>query len=279
MEALAGHCSVQTFYMNSKKIKQSDKIEAVGLEAKAFIDKNQPDIVIVSDDNAVEYVLKEHYRNHRIPFVFCGINNSGKRYGLPYSNTSGMVEIAPTKLFLEQLLHQQPTQDHVAYLTTQGTTVQQNIAAFHKVVKNLNIKSSTFQAHNQEDWRELYQRLQTQPDVNIIILGNFVAFPKWDHQTNLEWIKMHNHKLSIATQEWMMPYVAIGMTKSASEQGKWAGESAVTILKGTPINQLSIVPNQQFQTWINPQLAKPVQAQIPQKIMNQAVHYQKGAVQ
>lgn len=265
--------------MDSKKLKQSDQIEAVGLEAKAFIDKNQPDIVIVSDDNAAEYVLKEHYRNHRIPFVFCGVNNSGKRYGLPYSNTSGMVEIAPTKLFLEQLLHQQPTQDHVAYLTTQGTTVQQNIAAFHEVVKNLNIKSSTFQAHNQEDWRALYQRLQAQPDVNIIILGNFVAFPKWDHQINLEWIERHNHKLSIATQEWMMPYVAIGMTKSASEQGKWAGESAATILKGTPINQLSIVPNQQFQTWINPQLAKPVQAQIPQNIMNQAIHYQEGTAQ
>lgn len=272
-QQLKGQCSVDTFYMDTKKIQESEKLAQIGLKAKQFIEKKDPDIVIISDDNAVKYVLAAHYRNHDLPFVFCGINNTGKLYQLPYSNTSGMIEIAPTRVLLEQLLHSHPNQNHVVYLSTQGATAEQNVQAFHKIAISLNIKSSAYLAANQEEWRKLYKKLQEDPQIHIIILGNFVAFPKWNHQTNLDWILQHNHKLSIATQKWMMPYVALGLTKSADEQGAWAGKTASAVLSGIPIHQISTVPNQLFQTWINSAIAKPVENRIPLRLLNQAIPY------
>lgn len=275
-QQLEYQCHLKTFYMNSAQIQNSDQLEQLGLKAKEAIEKNNPDIVIVSDENAVKYVLEAYFRNHSLPFVFCGLNNSGKLYGLPYSNTTGMLEIAPTKTFLELLLRSHFKKPHVAYLTTQGTTASKNIQGFHQAVKLLKVNSSTFRAYDQQDWRQLYRQLQENSDVNIIILGNFIALPEWDSQRNLQWVKMHQQKLTISTQIEMMPYAALGMTKSATEQGTWAGKTALAVLNDVPINQLSIVPNQQFTTWINPLLSATVQDQIPRRIMNQAIHFNQA---
>ncbi|GKT12765.1 MAG: hypothetical protein ISEC1_P1745 [Thiomicrorhabdus sp.] len=272
-EQLKEVCTLNIYYMDSKKTQSQDKLSEIALKAKDFIEKNTPNIVIISDDNAVKYVLAKYYKDHSLPFIFCGINNTSKLYKLPYSNATGMIEVAPTKALLEQLLYNQPNQIHVAYLTTQGATAKQNVKAFHNVADYLNIKSSAFLAGSQEKWRKHYKRLQEDPNVNIIILGNFVAFPEWDHQQNIDWIKANNHKLSIATQKWMMPYVALGLTKSASEQGAWAGKTARAVLNGFPIEQIPIVPNQLFQTWINTQIASPVQDKIPLRLINQATPF------
>lgn len=263
-------CRVSTFYMDTKKIQQTSKLVEKGLEAKAFIEQLTPDIVIISDDNAAQYVLASHFRNHRTPFVFCGINNSAKPYQLPYSNTSGMLEIAPTEILLEQIIPQRLNQKHIAYLTTQGATADQNIIAFNDISKTLNIHSAAYQAQDQVEWRQLYKQLQEDPEIDIIILGNYVAFPKWDRQENIDWIQKHNQKLTVATQKWMMPYVALGMTKSATEQGAWAGKTAAAVLSGVPINLIATVPNQLFQTWINPLISEPVETKIPKNMINQA---------
>jgi len=71
-------CSVKTFYKKKKKILDIPTLEQLGLNAKAFIDSHRPNVVIVSDDDAVKYVLQRHYRNHTLPFVFCGLNNGGE---------------------------------------------------------------------------------------------------------------------------------------------------------------------------------------------------------
>ncbi len=276
-QQLKNKCRLKTFYMNSKKIKNDVKLADVGLLAKNFIEESQPDVVIVSDDNAVKYVLQPYFKNHKLPFVFCAINNTAKHYGLPYQNTTGMIEIAPTKFLLQQILSMGSGHLHVAYLTTLGNTANNNIADFHKIINQLNLKSSAYQAHNQKQWRSLYRQLQEDPDVSIIILGNYVAFPHWNAETNLQWVKKYNQKITLAAQPWMMPYVAFGMTKSPDEQGQWAALTALEILQGTPIELLEIIPNQQVQTWINKQLIKPVEHLIPPQLLSQAVVYQENS--
>ena len=275
-QQLKNKCRIKTFYMNSKKVKSPEKLHEIGLLAKNFIEESLPDVVIISDDNAAEYVLEAHFKNHHLPFVFCAINNSAKHYGLPYKNTTGMIEVAPTQSLLQQILSMNSGKNHVAYLTTQGNTAAQNIAEFHNIVQQLHIKSSAYQAHTQEDWRTLYRQLQQDPDVTIIILGNYVAFPRWDAQVNQAWVKQYNQKLTLATQPWMMPYAAFGITKSSDEQGQWAALTALEILNGTPIDQLETVANQQAEILINKRLAQAVENLIPKQLMRQAIVYQEA---
>lgn len=274
---LKPYCQTQSFYMDSKQIQDQNALIEIGLRAKNFIEERKPDIVIVSDDNAVQHVLVPHFKNHRLPFIFCGINNSSKKYNLPFNNTTGMIEIAPTQALLEHLLPSLPPQSKIGYLTTEGITADQNIEAFNKTLKRLQLKTITHQAKNQEEWRKVYRKWQQADDIGLIVLGNFVAFKQWDIEENLQWVAKHQQKLSIATQKWMMPYVAIGMTKSAHEQGTWAGSAAQAVLTGTPISQIPIVPNQTFQTWVNPVLANRFMDKIPQQLLNQAITFHEKA--
>jgi ABC-type uncharacterized transport system substrate-binding protein len=263
--------------MSSKKVQKTEKLEKIGLYAKKFIEENHPEVVIVSDDNAIKYVLKNHYKDSKIPFVFCGLNNSGKDYLLPYSNTTGMVEKNPREKLLKLLFNQNPAKTHVVLMTTLGTTASRDVAAFHELVKKLQIESSAFEIHNQEDWRKIYKQLQEDPNVDIIYFSNRAAFKEWDHKKNLEWILQHNNKITFTTQDWMMPYVAIGMNKIAGEQGIWAGEAALEILNGTPPSVLEVVPSQNYQLWINPLIAKPFKNLLPDNISSQAtIYYERG---
>ena len=88
-------CELKQFDMNTKRNKDQSYIEQKALEAKALIEAWRPDVVITADDNAAKYTIKPFYKDHVIPFVFCGINWTVEEYGFPYQNVTGMIEIAP----------------------------------------------------------------------------------------------------------------------------------------------------------------------------------------
>jgi len=272
-QSLKGKCRLKTFYMNSKKVFDYQKMEKIALYAVEFIEQNKPDVVIVSDDNAIKYVLKDHYKESNLPVVFCGPNHTITQYQLPYPNTTGMIEKDPTERLLKLLFNLTPSKTHVTFLTTRGISADKDVAEFHRLVKKIGIKSSAYQIQNQEDWRRIYKQVQEDPTTDIIFFSNNVAFKEWDHEENMKWVLKHNHKLSITTQGWMMPYVALGMNKAPDEQGHWAGEAAIEILNGIQPSQLSIVPSQKFQMLINPKVAMPFKQQLPENIFSHASTY------
>lgn len=271
VERLQAHCTIQTFYMDSKQLKNRQQLTEIGLQAKAFIERHNPDVLIVSDDNAARYVLLEHYANQPLPVVFSGINNSGTNYGLPFRNTSGMIEISPHKKLFEILFKYSPSKTQIGLLTTTGTTAEKNIAEFHNTIRAQGLShSSAYRAHTQQDWRQLYQKMQQDPKVDFIILDNNAAFKQWDHPRNLAWVKQHLHKPTIATQEWMLPYSTIGYTKVPEEHGRWAADVAIEVLNNTPIHYFPVVPNQKFTLWKNPSLIEHLDTPLPTNFLLQA---------
>ena len=96
-QTLKNYYQIKTVFMNSKKVLDQESLQKVGLHAVDFIESHSPDVMIVSDDNSVKYVLKEYFRNSKLPFVFCGVNNSSIPCRLQYKNTTGMVEKPPTE--------------------------------------------------------------------------------------------------------------------------------------------------------------------------------------
>ncbi|MBO1925099.1 ABC transporter substrate-binding protein [Thiomicrorhabdus sp. 6S3-12] len=271
---LRKQCEVQTFYMDSKKLNTESQLEASGLKAKQFIEQTQPDLVIVSDDNAVEYVLAPYFNGSSLPFIFCGVNNSGINYGLPYSNTTGMLEIAPVRQLLELLFQINPGKTHVAYLAGPGTTAAKNVAAFHQIVKEFDIPSSAFQARTQEDWRQLFKQLQEDENTDIILFDNFASFPQWDRDINLSWVKRYSKKLTVTNSDWVMPYVMLGLANKPEEQGTWAGLSAIHTLNGMPINRQEVVANNSFVFWYNPTLIQESTSPLPSAFLMQAQPYE-----
>lgn len=272
-QQLSQACQLKTFYMNTKNILNTETLAQRGVDAKAFIEREQPNVVIVSDDDAVKYVLKPYYRDHPLPFVFCGLNNGGAMYDLPYSNATGMVEYSPVGQLLKLLFSLNPAHTHVAYLNTLGTTAEKDILAFHSIMKKLGTPYSVFTAANQEQWRDMYQKIQNDPHVDLVFLGNNATFKNWNHADNLAFTQHHSQKLSFAEHAWMMPYVSLGILKSPYEHGAWAAKTAKAILNGMPIERLPVVPNRDFQLWVNSQQLSVSKQSLPDSLLSQAILY------
>ena len=274
---LENHCRIKTFYMNSKKVFSTSKLNKIGLNAVDFIAQSQPDLVIVSDDNATRHVLAKHYKDSSIPFVFCGINNTASGYQLPYRNTTGMIEKNPTEYLLKLLFNIEPAKTRVAFLTSKGTSADKDTLEFSQLASKLGIEYQTFQVQDEKEWRKVYKSIQESPDIDLIYFSNRAAFKSWDHKKNLDWALQHNHKISFTTQDWMMPYVAIGINKVPEEQGIWTAKAAIEILNGEHPSQIAIVPNQNFQLWVNNKFAKPFASKMPESIFSKAIIYNEMA--
>lgn len=269
---LVGQCELHTFYMDTKNLKEESYRQARGEAARDFIERIDPDVVIVSDDNAVRYVLQPHYRNHKRPFVFCGVNDTALGYGLPYRNTTGMIERKEISDLLYLIHRAAPGIKRMAFLGTPTVTAQKNAQAFAKSPD----LAEALQVHwvsSLDQWQAQFLALQQDDSVDAVILGNMISLIQNDPelqglkslQTNAlpKWVAEHTRKLSVTVYEWMMPYAALGVVNSAEEQGEWAALSALAILEGLPPNRIPVVANQRFQFALNPLIWDKLHLNLP----------------
>ena len=54
-----------------------------------------PDLLIVSDDNAVKYLVVPNFQDDPMPIVFCGVNWTADQYDLSHCNITGILELLP----------------------------------------------------------------------------------------------------------------------------------------------------------------------------------------
>lgn len=251
LPTLKNACDTHIFYMDAKKIHRASTLAQKGLEAKQFIDKLNPALVIFSDDDAVREVLINYYKDSDIPAVFCGINDSATNYGLPFANTTGMTEKSNFQHALETLSKMQPFSNKIAYVTGYGRSEMKNGENFGKAAKALGLKSDVIHLHNEQEWETTYKRINQSHDIDMIVLDSFQSIDHWDSTKNLTFIPQYQTKPLISFNAWMLPYVNLGFIKSAEEQGRWAAMSAIEILDGVHPSEIPIVPNQQFDYWVN----------------------------
>ncbi|MBF0226666.1 MAG: hypothetical protein HQK76_14525 [Desulfobacterales bacterium] len=119
-KVLNGHCIIKQFNMDTNRYPQDAQQKA--LEAKALIETWKPDVVIASDDNASKYLIVPFFKNAAIPFIFCGVNESVEEYGFPFSNVTGMMEVAPIKGILTQIKKILPNAEAAVCLAMDGIT-------------------------------------------------------------------------------------------------------------------------------------------------------------
>ncbi len=81
---------IHEFQMDTKR-RAPEEFDAIAEQAWSFVIKNSPDVVILSDDNALRY-LGPRLTEQRIPFFFMGINANPRNY-IPITDmVSGVLE-------------------------------------------------------------------------------------------------------------------------------------------------------------------------------------------
>ena len=257
---LGDKCEIKQFDMDTKRHKHREYAETKALEAKALIETWQPDVVITADDNAAKYIIQKYYKNAETPFVFCGVNWTAEEYGFPYSNVTGIIEVAPLTPLLDKVINLLPQAGRALYIGANTTTEVKNFERFEKVTARHSIHLDSVLADTVEQWTTAYKKAQ---HYDFIIIGSNAGIPDWDESHIIAKITPISKRLSVTSHEWMMPYSMLGFTKIAEEQGELAAQAALSILKGVDISRIAIVPNRKWDMWTNTKLLDASGMKLP----------------
>lgn len=249
--ALAGSgVELKFLRMDTKRHGEEPFRKAAAEKAKAEIEAFKPDLVIVVDDPAVKYVLQAHYKNAKLPFVFAGVNWDATKYGLPYQNATGMVEVAPVKAIMASL-RPYAKGDRIGYMTVDSETERIEGPMYEKTIGapfTVARYTKTF-----AEWKEAF--LKMQGEVDMILFGNTAGLPDWNEAEAKAWVLANTRLPSGCAYDFMMPFAMLGLTKIEEEQGAWAGTTALRILKGEAPSAIPVAANKESKNFINVKLA------------------------
>lgn len=270
LKTLGDKCEVTIFNMNTKRVKDEESIKKVALEARQLIDTTQPDVVIASDDNASKYLIVPYFKDADIPFVFCGVNWTVEKYGYPFSNVTGMIEVAAVDQMFDKATGITGDINHVTYIGADTLTEKKNLARFESAGRRNNITLTSYLVATMSDWIEAYTEAQ---QADLIIIGSKAGIDDWDREIVVEMIHPISMTLTATNHGWMMPYTMFGMTKIPEEHGEWAATVAIEILKGTKPSRIPIIPNRNFDIIVNNSLLNSAEIKLPEFIKLKAQTY------
>jgi ABC-type uncharacterized transport system substrate-binding protein len=238
------------FYMDTNRHPEETWAKAKALEIKSQIETTKPDLIIAADDAAVKYVIMPYFKNAIIPVVFCGVNWDASSYGIPYSNTTGILEVS----LVPELVARMKDYAKGVRIGFIAGDVLTNRKESVEIPKKFSLSfSGTVFPNTFIDWKKEFLDLQSKSDM-IFFYSNAGIFG-WDNQQAVNFL-MANAKVPIGTTlDWMMDFSHIGYTKIAEEQGEWAADTALDILGGKKPNEIKIVTNTKGITMLNVGLA------------------------
>ena len=264
---LSGHCEIRQIDMDTKRNKSVEFKQSAALAVKREIESWQPDVVIVSDDNAAKYVVKQYYRDANMPFVFSGVNWTVKEYGFPYSNVTGIIEVAPLEAMLSHAIKYSGGAKKAIYLGADTLTEKKNLDRVAGASEKLGIELEGILVSNASEWKAQYRAAQ---DADFIVMGSYSGISDWNKTELAAFAVDHARKLTVTSHDWMMPFSTIGFTKIPQEHGEWAAQTAIEILKGKSPREIPIVANRDWDLWLNTAHLESTRVKIPRKFLRKA---------
>lgn len=262
---LEGKCEILQFEMDAKRMKSDAQQKERALVAKAIIDTWKPDIVITADDEAAKHLVQPFFKDHKLPFVFCGLNWTAKEYGFPYKNATGMIEVAPILPMLERAQQIVPSLRRAFYVGADILSEEKNLKRFQNAAAQLGFELDYVLAKTTDKWIAGYERGQS---YDLVIIGSSEGVIDWNSNRVRRAVLQNTRKLSITNHGWMMPYTILGVTKVSEEQGEWAAKTALKILSGISPSEIPIVPNSRRDIWINSDILQAAKMRLPDGLMN-----------
>jgi ABC-type uncharacterized transport system substrate-binding protein len=253
--------------MDTKRHKEEEAKKRSALQAKQLIDTWKPDVVITADDNAAKYLIQPYYKNHAIPFVFCGINWKVDEYGFPYTNTTGMIEVAPIDALIEKAKNIQGSPNKAIYIGADTLTEEKNLKRFQATARNYGILLEHRLVNSNREWLNTYQKAQK---FDFIVIGSNSGINDWNDKAIKGFVRSSTTTLTLTNHSWMMPYTLLGLTKVPEEHGEWAALAALEVLRGTKPSDIPIVSNRKWDIWINFEILENSGIRFPESLLRKA---------
>jgi ABC-type uncharacterized transport system substrate-binding protein len=248
-ELAAKNVDVRVVYLDAKRRSAEEAKRAAALDAVRAIEEFKPDVVTISDDDAAQYLLMPYFREAKLPFVFCGLNWDASVYGLPYANTTGMVEVSPIPQ-LVRLLKQYARGARIGFLA-ESTSTKRKELTYHERLFGVTY-DKVYLVSSFAEWKQAF--LAAQNEVDMLLVLGVGALPDWDVKAAAQFAEGATVVPSGTDFEWLMPVSLIGVVKSPEEQGRWAAQAALRIIDGTQPSQIPLTYNRDGEFLFNARL-------------------------
>lgn len=251
-------------YMDTKRNTSEGFKKKAALKAKGLIERFKPDVVIACDDNASKYLIMPYFKDAKTPFVFCGVNWDATVYGYPYKNVTGMIEVTPVPQLLDQL-SKLAKGNKIGTLAPELLTARKEVENYRKV---FNLNPTDYYAKSFADYKKAFLKMQKTVDVLILLSDGGLYNDKRDE---LNAFVMANSKIpSGASYDFLAERALISFAKISQEQGEWAANAAIRILRGTSPSAIPIVQNKKGALIINAKLAEKMGVDLPYELAEMA---------
>ena len=260
--------TIDTYFMDTKRNPSKAHIEQIAAQLFDTILLKNPEILLISDDNAVKYIVQPQLQNLSMPVVFCGVNWTDREYALPAEKVTGMLEILPVADMVLSLQPYYPSMDKLLFLSENTTTSRKEKQLLDTLFTRVGVSVTHELVDDFDQWKAVFKEANQRYD--IIYLPTHGAIKGWDHDEAVRFITQHVQKPVVTTEDFMMPYAVFGVTKVAKEQGIWVAATAKKILQGSSPADFPVTRNRMSTVWFNPMLAKKINFNPDSILMSKA---------
>ncbi len=253
--------------MDSKRNNNEKYKKRVSLEIKNKIIEYKPDLIIISDDNAAEYLIVPYFYNHKIPVIFTGVNALPSDYGFPAKNITGIIEVTLIQELIDTVKpYSRGTR--IGYLDADNFTSPKVLAQYEKILKK-DIKH--YFVKDKEEWKKSY--IQAQEEVDILMLGlSAIALDLENEYKEMAIFTKQHTKIPIVSSDNITRYISVlTFQKQPEEHGEWAASRALEVLNGRDISKIDIITNKRATIYINTSLSKSLNIVWPFFLMNDSI--------
>jgi ABC-type uncharacterized transport system substrate-binding protein len=259
---------IVSYFMDSKRNPSENYIKERTNEILDSIKTESPDLLIVSDDNAVKYLVVPNFQNDPMPIVFCGVNWTAEQYDLSHCNITGVLELLPIKEAMLMLKSYYPNMKKLLVLNENTTTSRKTQPLLDTLLIDIGLSVKQELVDDFEAWKSVF--IEGSENYDAIYLQTRGAIKNWDHEEALRTIEKHIKVPLVTCEDFMMPYVVLGVTQVSKEQGMKAAEMAKKILKGTNPSEIPVIRNQMTTVWINRSLAEKINFNPDEELLDNA---------
>lgn len=259
---------IKAFFMDTKRNPAKPYIKQKAAELLDSIKIIEPDVLIVSDDNAMKYLVVPNFQNNNLPIVFCGINWTADQYNVSEYNLTGTLEILSVAELIQKMKVYYPGMKKILVLNENTTTSRKTQPLLDTLLGNLGMEVSQTLVDNFEQWKTEFTAANDSFD--IIYLQTKGAIKGWEDNEAENHIKQFIKIPLVTCEEFMMPFSVFGLTQLSEEQGIKAAEMTKKILNGTDPADIPISRNNMSKVWLNVDLAQRIEFEPDEKLLKNA---------
>ncbi len=224
-------------FMDSKRLFSKNIYKLLEHSLKIKYQNIKFDVIIVSDDHALDFMLKYHDKLFPgTPVVFCGINNHERALSVPRNIYTGLIETTDEKTNIDMILQICPKVKKI-YVVNDGTTtglslrksIRDGIRDYPKL-KLVMLKGEELST------AELLEQLRKVEPYNAVLIQVWFKDKTGKYFSNKDTTQQisKNSRAPVfgLTSAKVKHGLTGGQTNSGRLQGNYAGEMAVRILLG-----------------------------------------------